>query len=436
MVARAVEQLKALKASGVDTLIDLTPYDVGRDIRLIEEVSRKSGMQIVACTGQHLSAPPSLVDRPTEALTDFFIQEIEQGIDGTDIKAGVIKVATANDVVTAPEERALRAAARASKATGVRIATHTHARLRGGEKQAEIFEAEGISPARVSLGHSDDSGDMDYLAGLARRGYTLGMDHINRGLKPDARVSWKTRAAHIKQLIDMGFGDRLFLSQDTVLGIAMFPPELQGEREKTNPDGLFFNSAHTDSAPEADRRVVRTNPDHDGRESATLLRARLISPSAEKALDQVRRHGGGGNAAHAATSVLAAVAGAFARPGPKPLAHVVVEPDAVHVVVERLAQRRGPGSSWSQPVGSSKASSLRAKAASPAAAAAGGCRRRSGAQADRAVRGGGEAVPERRLDAALGEQLAHPLERVDGLLLGLGREAVHEVGVHHARRRR
>jgi phosphotriesterase-related protein len=49
LVARAVEQLKSLRASGVDTLIDLTPFDVGRDIRLIEEVSRKSGIQIVAC---------------------------------------------------------------------------------------------------------------------------------------------------------------------------------------------------------------------------------------------------------------------------------------------------------------------------------------------------------------------------------------------------
>jgi hypothetical protein len=61
-------------------------------------------------------------------------------------------------------------------------------------------------------------------------------------------------------------------------------------------------------------------------------------PSAEKSLDQVRRHGGGGNAAHAATSVFAAAAGTVARPGPKPLAHVGIQPDAVHVVIERLAQ--------------------------------------------------------------------------------------------------
>lgn len=242
LVARAVEQLKALKGEGVDTLVDLSPYDGGRDIRLIEEVSRKSGLQIVACTGQHLFAPPDKIDRSANELADFFIAEIERGIDGTDVRAGIIKVATANDVVTAPEERALRAAARASKATGVRIATHTHARLRGGEKQAEILESEGISPARVSLGHSDDSGDIDYLEKLARRGYTLGMDHVNRGLEADARVPWKTRAGQIKRLIDAGLGERIFLSQDVVLGTALLPPELQGDREKNNPDGMSFTT--------------------------------------------------------------------------------------------------------------------------------------------------------------------------------------------------
>jgi phosphotriesterase-related protein len=67
--------------------------------------------------------------------------------------------------------RVLRAAARASKATGVPIETHSNSRLRGGIKQAEVFEAEGVSPARVSIGHSDDTDDMDYLIGLAKRGY-------------------------------------------------------------------------------------------------------------------------------------------------------------------------------------------------------------------------------------------------------------------------
>lgn len=91
-------------------------------------------MQIVVCTGQRLF-PPELRDRTTAQLTELFIKEIEQGIDGTGIKAGVIKAATVSDGVTVSEERALRAAARASKATGVPKRTPTHAFAAGSNRQ-------------------------------------------------------------------------------------------------------------------------------------------------------------------------------------------------------------------------------------------------------------------------------------------------------------
>ena len=241
-VTRAVDKLKAVRAEGVSTVVDLSPYDVERDIRFLEEVSRKSGMHIVACTGQHLFPPESMIARSTEEFTEFFIKEIEQGIDGTGIKAGVIKVATRSDGVTAFEEKALRAAARASNATGVPIETHTHALRRGGEKQIEIFESEGVSPTSVSLGHSDDTDDMDYLIGLVRRGYTLGMDHINRGLKPDSQLPWQKRAECIKQLVDAGFVDKIFFSNDSEFGSSLLPEEARDEREKINPDGMLFNT--------------------------------------------------------------------------------------------------------------------------------------------------------------------------------------------------
>lgn len=165
------------------------------------------------CTGQRLF-PPELRDRTTADLTELFIKEIEQGIDDTGIKAGVIKAATVSDDVTVFEERVLRAAARASKATGVPIETHSNSRLRGGIKQAEIFEAEGVSPARVSIGHSDDTDDIDYLVGLAKRGYTLGMDHAFWGMAREATVPWKKRVASVKRLIDAGFVDKVFFSND------------------------------------------------------------------------------------------------------------------------------------------------------------------------------------------------------------------------------
>lgn len=239
-----VKKLKEAKAGGVDTIIDLTTADVGRDVRFGEEVSRRSGMQIVASTGFRF-APASYDVQTVEQIAELFIREIEQGIENTRIKAGVIKVGSRSAAVTAAEEKGFQAAARASKVTGVPVQTHTDARRRAGEIQADIFEAEGISPSRVSLGHSDDTDDVDYLLGLAKRGYTLGIDHAFYGaiekaegqpgyIKERLEVPWKKRAGYVKQLIDAGFGDRIFLSNDWEL-----------DREEINPDGLLFNTRKT-----------------------------------------------------------------------------------------------------------------------------------------------------------------------------------------------
>ena len=56
-VADAVYKLKEARDAGIKTVVDVTTFDLERDIRFREEVSRKSGMQIVAATGQHLYAP-------------------------------------------------------------------------------------------------------------------------------------------------------------------------------------------------------------------------------------------------------------------------------------------------------------------------------------------------------------------------------------------
>jgi phosphotriesterase-related protein len=235
-VADAIDKLKAARDDGISTVVDLTPSEAGRDVRFVEEVSRRSGMQIVVCTGQRLY-PPELGERTTEQLTEFFTREIEEGIDDTGIKAGVIKAASLSESVTANEERVLRAAARACKATGIPIETHSNSRLRGGEKQADIFESEGVSPARVSIGHSDDTDDVDYLIGLAKRGYTLGMDHTMWGMAPGAELPWQKRADCIKTLIDAGFVDKIFFSNDWVHGDV--------DREKVNPEGMLFTVRKT-----------------------------------------------------------------------------------------------------------------------------------------------------------------------------------------------
>lgn len=242
--AKMVDKLKEAKAAGVDTIIDLTPSDAWRDVRFGQEVSGRSGVRVVAATGFRF-APESYKAQTVEQIAEFYIREIEQGIEDTGIKAGVIKAAAVAGTVTPAEEKGFRAAARASKATGVPIETHTNAGNRGGEAQAAILEAEGVSPSRVSLGHSDDTNDVNYLISLAKRGYTIGIDHVFYGATKPAKgepdyvtylreIPWRKRAGYVKQLIDAGFGDKIFLSNDWEL-----------EREQMNPDGFLFNTRKT-----------------------------------------------------------------------------------------------------------------------------------------------------------------------------------------------
>lgn len=245
--AKAVEKLKVVRDAGVSTIVDLTTYDVGRDVRFLEEVSRKSGLNMITCTGQRFF-PPKFPDVTMPAhtvagLTEFFRKEIEQGIGGTGIKAGVIKIGIITDHVTDLEGTGLRAGVRVSKATGLPMRIHTDAAHRAGENIAVILEDEGMDPARVSFDHSDGSGDMDYFSGLVKRGYSLGMDHVHRGLMPNIKPSFERRAECIKLLVDAGFAGKIFLSQDMEFGGSLLPQDTKGFREKLDPpEGMLFDT--------------------------------------------------------------------------------------------------------------------------------------------------------------------------------------------------
>jgi len=181
-----------------------------------------------------------------DELSDFFVREITVGIEGTDIKAGVIKVANGN-TIDMFGDKLLRAAARASRMTGVPITTHTAGPQRMGEKQAAIFEEEGIAPQRICIGHSDNS-PADYQMGLARRGYRIGMDQLPRGgavapgtpLVGPGALPWAQRYSQIKSLVDAGFADRVMLGNDDSLAMTIQPTASTAARVAMNPDGMLF----------------------------------------------------------------------------------------------------------------------------------------------------------------------------------------------------
>ncbi len=231
--------LKAAYDEGVRTIVDVTTFDLGRNIRLLEEVSRRSGVHIIACTGNHLAVPRDFAASTPDAIAPHFIREIREGIEDSGIKAGIIKVASDRGGITPPQEIVLRAAAITQRETGVRISTHTWSPDRVGEQQVRILEEEGVDLNRVYVGHSNDDTDLDYLLGLLNKGVWLGLDRYPGGRTPET-PNWEKRTEVVKQLIDAGFAHRLMLSHDNSVVSTQVTKELADQRRAFNPDGYLF----------------------------------------------------------------------------------------------------------------------------------------------------------------------------------------------------
>jgi phosphotriesterase-related protein len=240
LVDETVALLRQAKADGVDTMVDATTFDLGRDMSLLSEVSVASGVQIIATTGHWLDPSMTTLARSTEQLASLFLRELTEGADGTQIKAGIIKVASQAEIQPF-EERVLVAAAHASNATGAPILTHTLASHRTGDAQAAILEANGVDPTRVAIGHSDDSPDLEYLTGLAKRGYRIAMDRLPKGPLPEyGGRTLDDRVDTIVELIELGFVDHLLLSHDDLLWGGLLTEEDQRRQREANPYSISF----------------------------------------------------------------------------------------------------------------------------------------------------------------------------------------------------
>jgi len=121
VIAFATEEAKLVKACGVSTLVDLTPINLGRDIDVMRAVAEAAEINVIAATGLYYNEEPWMGGWEPERIAEWFMRDIEHGIQGTSAKAGIIKCATDSAGVTEGNEKLLRVAARLHKATGVPI---------------------------------------------------------------------------------------------------------------------------------------------------------------------------------------------------------------------------------------------------------------------------------------------------------------------------
>ncbi len=208
---RAIDCLKRAKAGGIDTMIDATTFDLGRDPELLRRVSAESGVNIVNVTGWWLDVPRFIRGVSPNQMAREFIRDIEQGFRGTDIKAGILKCAADFEGVTPELEIMARAVARAHNETGLPIMAHSYPTGHVARRQIAIFKEEGVDLTRVKIDHSNDTTDTEYLKWILDQGCYLGLDRY-----PGRFVSPHMRTVTLKALIDMGYGDRLCPAHDCI----------------------------------------------------------------------------------------------------------------------------------------------------------------------------------------------------------------------------
>lgn len=232
-VRKIAARLHELKAAGIDSMIDCTVPGHGRDIALLAEANRHVDFNIIVATGVYTYdalpfpfkrfGPGPGEGRDQDLLARMFLKDIREGIAGTGIRAGVIKVCTDRPGVTPNIDRILRVAAVVHRMTGVPITTHTDAAGRVGLDQQRIFAEEGVDLACVTIGHSGDSNDLGYLRQLMEAGSIIGADRF--GFVMPGQPDLDQRIATVATLVRDGFADRIVLSHDATICTDWWPED-------------------------------------------------------------------------------------------------------------------------------------------------------------------------------------------------------------------
>ncbi len=261
------KRLRAFKEAGGGTIVDATGMFHGRDVPLLEALSRATGVHIVASTGmgpeENLGGyfltpqtnPPT--PWPAEKFAELFGNEATEGMVVPRVErrgaAGLIVTTGTRGRLTPTDESLFQGSARAGLATGVAVAF-----LPGADPVAELelMLAEGIDPARVSVRGLDRREFAGAAGAIAARGANVALDSV--GQDGDAYLSDAERADVVAQLVAAGHRDRVLLSAGTV-GVA------KGHAD----DDRTYESVLADFAPvlaqrgvaEADvQHILTTNP--------------------------------------------------------------------------------------------------------------------------------------------------------------------------------
>lgn len=208
-----------LKRNGVQSILDARSEHSGRDVPTLQEISRRTGLNIVCVTGYYVGSrrPPDFVARGADAARDYMVRELKEGIANTGVRPAAIKLAVGGRAGDRSDDIMLEAAGRAQKEAGCAITTHatTPASRRN---MLDVLEKNGADLSRVAIGHADSNGTAEeHFELLKRAGYVL---YTIWGITNPKLIGTRTPPAPdhsgrlIRSLMDRGLIRKILFSID------------------------------------------------------------------------------------------------------------------------------------------------------------------------------------------------------------------------------
>ena len=211
-VADAIEKLSAVRAAGIQTLVDPTVPGLGRYIPRIQRINAEVDLNIIVASGIYafLELPNFFGYRSVEAIAEFFVREIREGIDDTGVRAAFLKCCVERFGLIGDVPRILASIALAAVETGVPVMVHTNAAAKTGLLALDTLTQAGVDPKRIVIAHAGDSNDLVYLREIGDTGAALGFDRFNIPFfNPDA-----DRVTTLLALLAEGYGSQIHLGHD------------------------------------------------------------------------------------------------------------------------------------------------------------------------------------------------------------------------------
>ncbi len=249
-----INSVLELRGQGINLYVDYTPMGIGRNVLMARNVARQTGMAIVCPSGIYRASfgiPPEFRQMGAAELARHFVRELTLGVDGSQIRAGFIKIAVDDDGPKPADVVVYRAAARAAKKTGCTIGLHAPV-IDPLRAVVKILEEEGFDLRRLVWAHAQYTTLADHKA-MAARGAFISYDHTTVGGHPPEEVllDW------IDEMIDAGFGGQVLLSTDAA--IYLNPQSIQFGNQNTYLFRVFKPKLEARFGAKVTRKILRDN---------------------------------------------------------------------------------------------------------------------------------------------------------------------------------